>query len=86
MGCIRICATKAQEQRMSKLQQLTKKQRQRLVAGAKIRKQTKSWIIQKLNNGETYKRGTPFFHASKGEIQGALQPSRYHGIHVAKKV
>jgi hypothetical protein len=71
---------------MRQLRQLTKKQRQRLVAGAKIRKQTKAWILKKLNNGETYGRGTHFFHASKGDIHEARQPSRYHGNHEAKRV
>jgi len=41
---------------------------------------------EKLNNGETYGRGTHFFHASKGDIHEARQPSRYHGNHEAKRV
>jgi hypothetical protein len=65
---------------------LTQKQKKRLIANSKIRKQTKAWIIGKLNHGETYKRGTYFFHASKGEIQSARQPSRYKGRQGAKKV
>ena len=65
---------------------LTEKQRKRLIANSKIRKQTKEWIIEKLNHGETYKRGTHFFHASKGDIHDARQPSRYRGIQGAKKV
>jgi hypothetical protein len=71
---------------MKKRQELTQKQRRRLVAGAKIRKQTKDWIIQKLNNGESYGRGKTFFHASKGDLQDAKQPSRYNGVHSPKKV
>jgi hypothetical protein len=71
---------------MRKQTELTTKQRKRLIAGAKIRKQTKAWIIQKLNNDEHYGRGTHFFHASKGQIHEARQPSRYHGEHGAKKV
>lgn len=71
---------------MTRRKFLTKKQKQRLVANSKIRKQTRQWILFKLNNGERYGRGTFFFHASKGEIEKAQQPSRYRGRQGARKV
>jgi len=71
---------------MSQRCNLTKKQRKRLIANSKIRKQTRAWVIQKLNDGAKYGRGTGIFHASKGQIEAARQPSRYRGIQGAKKV
>jgi hypothetical protein len=57
---------------------LTTKQRHKLIANAKIRKQSYNRLIQKLNEGKWINgAGKASGHLLKSEIHESKQPSRY---------
>jgi hypothetical protein len=61
-----------------KMRLLTTKQRHKLIANAKIRKQSKARLLQKLNMGQWNNgAGKASGHMLKSDIHESKQPSRY---------
>jgi hypothetical protein len=61
-----------------KMRLLTTKQRQRLIANAKIRKHTKARILEQINSGQRHNgEGKGSGHLLKQDIHESKQPSRY---------